>query len=240
MDFNAQHLAELDAIVEAKARDGGGDLVLTTQGWLGSACRGWAEWVTRRSQPRLPSDRQNRQQLGRLIEGGALTDEEAYLAVMAWGGQHRLHGQSAWSGFDRLQPIVNALRCGEMDRIAGYRAFYDLTTLERGRLIGLGPAYYTKLLFFLPSAERGPIMDQWTAKSMQLLVDRSGAEPIVSMSNGYVTRHNDADVYERFCVFIEMLAERYSVSAGNAEELVFAGTRQPWRDYVRTHWSRRA
>ena len=240
MKFDPRHLAVLDAVVAAKERDADGDLVLTTQGWLGSACRGWAEWVTQASHPNLPSARQNREQLGALIDGDQLSDEEAYLAVMAWGGQHRLHGRSAWEGFDRLRPIINKLRNGAMDRRAGYRAFYELTTQEFDRLRGMGPAYYTKLLFFLPRDGRGPIMDQWTAKSMQLLIDRQGAEPIVSMPQGYVTRHNDAGVYEQFYVFIESLAERYSVSVGNAEELVFAGSRQPWRDHARAHWSRRA
>lgn len=240
MTFNDIHIAALDAIVGTKERDTAGDLVLTTSGWLGSACRAWAEAVSGVPQERLPAARQDRRSLRSLVQGTELSDDEALLAVMAWGGQRRDHGRSTWASVETLGPVVQGLRTGALNRRAGYDAFFEATTRQNNRVVGLGPAYYSKLLFFLPPASTGPIMDQWTAKSMQLLVDRRDASPIVTLSHaGYVTRGNTAEVYEQFCSFVAALAKRYGISDGNAEELIFAGSQQPWRTYVRTHWRHR-
>jgi hypothetical protein len=42
------------------------------------------------------------------------------------------------------------------------------------------------------------IMDQWTAKSMQLLFDRGDQPPAIKLSQaGYVSRDNETRVYRR-------------------------------------------
>jgi chaperonin GroEL len=48
-----------------------------------------------------------------------------------------------------------------------------------GQIKNCGPAYYTKLLFFLPGSDenRGIIMDQWTARSVNLLVGKALSWP---------------------------------------------------------------
>ena len=79
-------------------------------------------------------------------------------------------------------------------------------------------------------------MDQWTAKSMQLLIDRKDAKPTIALSQGFVARANDLRVYNQYCGFVDALARRYDVSMGNAEELIFSGSRQPWREHVRSLW----
>lgn len=239
MKFNDRHIAQLDMIVAEASRVESGDLVLSTNGWVGSACRAWAKDVTGQPHLGLPVIRQNRVALRDLVQNGALSDDEAHLAVMAWGGQRRDHGRDTWSRIATIRPAIRELREGTLDRREGYQRFYCLTNAETDRVTGLGPAYYTKLLFFLPRENAGPIMDQWTAKSMQLLVMRAGARPIITLSHsGHVTRDNDLAVYDQFCAFITALAERYGVSDGNAEELVFGGSKQPWRAFVKAHWSR--
>lgn len=237
MPFNAQHIAVLDRIVETLERDDRGDFRLATEGWAGSACRAWAENVSGVEQPNLPTERMNRRQVRSLIQTRGLSDDETHLAVMAWGGQRRDHGRAVWALIERLRPILSALRAGAIGRQGAYSQLHELTTCEE-RVTCLGPAYYTKLLFFLPPRGQGVIMDQWTAKSMQLLFDRGAQAPIVKLSHaGFVERRNDALIYEQFCVFVSELAQRYHVSDGNAEELIFSGSRQPWRNHVRAHWS---
>ena len=239
MKFNDEHIAQLDAIVETKARDATGDLVLSTNGWVGSACRSWAESVSGLPQLGLPVARQNRVDLRELVQSGTLTDDEVHLAVMAWGGQRRDHGRDTWSSIAELRPVIREIREGRCDRRAGYERFHSLTTVEAERVKGMGPAYYTKLLFFLPRETPGLIMDQWTAKSMQLLVARKGPAPVIALSHaGFVTRDNTVGVYDQFCEFIAALGARYGVSDGNAEELIFAGSKQTWRAYVKAQWSR--
>ena len=237
MPFNAQHIAVLDRIVEGLDRDDSGDFTLATEGWAGSACRAWAKDVSGIEQLSLPIERMNRRQVRELVQSDGFSDDGAHLAIMAWGGQRRDHGRAVWASFKRLQPILSALRAGALGCHAAYAQLHELTTCE-DRVKCLGPAYYTKLLFFLPQREQGVIMDQWTAKSMQLLFDRGDQTPIVKLSRaGFVERSNSAQVYDQFCIFVGELAQRYQVSDGNAEELIFSGSGQPWRDHVRAHWS---
>lgn len=238
MPFNAYHIDVLDRIVAGIERDETGDLELATRGWAGSACRAWGVSVTGQPQPQLPETRQNRAEVRRLVESDALSDDEAHLAVMAWGGQRRDHGRVVWESIGLLRPVLNGLRTEALDWSTGYEALYELTTRAADRVQSLGPAYYTKLLFFLPPRLAGPIMDQWTAKSMQLLVDRGNRPPAIALSHaGYVTRDNDLKVYSSFVDFITDLASRYDVSPGNAEELIFSGSGQAWRNHVRSNWT---
>lgn len=237
MKFRPHAIERLDEIVDQRQRDNEGNLVPSGDVWLGGAYRGWAKWVTGEIIGRLPDERHTRQQLRFLIQDDQLTESEIYLAVMAWGGQRRNHGRSSWAGIDRLEPILRALRLGKICRLEGYRQFSVATTGSDKAVRGLGPAFYSKLLFFVPPASPGYIMDQWTAKSMQLLVERGSAAPPIKLTSGIVSTTNNADVYERFCHFIEELAGRYSIDPGNAEELIFSGSRQPWRSHVVSNWS---
>ncbi|WP_156831050.1 hypothetical protein [Kaistia granuli] len=237
MKFRPPAIEILDNIVLTRQRDENGNLLPNGPAWLGKSYRKWALSVTGKQQPNLPNERHTRERLHCLIRDGGLSESEIYLAVMAWGGQRRNHGRSSWAGIDRLEPILGALRLGEICRLEGYRQFSIATTGSDKAVRGLGPAFYSKLLFFVPPASPGFIMDQWTAKSMQLLVERGSAAPPIKLSSGIVSTTNNADVYERFCHFIEELAGRYSIDPGNAEELIFSGSRQPWRSHVVSNWT---
>lgn len=235
MKFKSLTIEHLDNIVDDLPRDGGGNLV--HKAWRGRAYRGWAKSLTGEIYIHLPEERHTRHQLGALVRDARLTEREIYLAVMAWGGQHMRHARSSWAGIDRLEPILQELRHGKISRLEGYRQFREVTWKRDDPVKGLGPAFYTKLLFFVPAASPGYIMDQWTAKSMQLLVDDGGRGPAIRMSQGYVAASNDEKIYEIFCRFIEQLAERYGISPDNAEELVFSGSGERWRSHVVSNWS---
>lgn len=235
--LNDQHITALDAIVAALDRDASGDLVLAANSWRGSECQSWSTYVTGAARPQLPSTRHTRGELVSFLRTAALTDEDAYLAIMAWGAQNRRNGRAAWAGFAQLAPVIDALRRGHISAFEAYTRFYRVTVAHEPRVKGLGPAYYTKLLYFLSARQEVPIMDQWTAKSMQLLVDRRKAAPIIKLtSQGYVGPQNDVAVYELFCSFVAQIAQRYGISVGGAEALAFSGSGQPWRDHVRMHW----
>jgi len=235
MKFRPHTIEQLDTIVDKLPRDGSGNLI--HKAWRGRRYRGWAETLTREIFERLPDEQHTRHQLRALVRDAHLTDREIYLAVMAWGGQRMKHAKSSWAGIDRLEPILRELRLGQICRFEGYRRFREVTWERDDRVKGLGPAFYTKLLFFVPAASTGYIMDQWTAKSMQLLIDDNGKGPAIKIVGGCVAASNDEKIYERFCQFVEMLAERYGISADNAEELVFSGSGERWRSYVVGNWS---
>lgn len=240
MKFRPPAIEILDKIVLARQRDENGNLLPNGPAWLGKSYRKWALSVTGKQQPNLPDERHTRERLHCLIRGGALSESEIYLAVMAWGGQKPNNGRLSWTGIDRLTPILREIRLGNICRLEGYRQFSSVTTGSDKAVKGLGPAFYTKLLYFVPPRSPGYIMDQWTAKSMQLLVEGGGSSPPIKLTTGYVATSNNVDVYERFCHFIEELAARYGIHAGNAEELIFSGSRQAWRSYVVSNWSANA
>lgn len=209
--------------------------------WRGYSPREWAQTVTGELYQKLPNESHTRRQLHRFIQGGDLSEREIYLAVMAWGRQKPHNGRLGWAGIDRIVPILRELRQEKICRLEGYSQFHNVTTSSDHTVKGIGPAFYTKLLFFVPPHSPGYILDQWTAKSMQLLIEREGSAPFIKLTKGgYVAKSNDVDVYENFCHFIEAIAARYGLDEGDAEELIFSRSGQDWRSHVRTHWTTHA
>jgi hypothetical protein len=108
------------------------------------------------------------------------------------------------------------------------------------RVSYLGPSYFTKLLhFFDPSAQaRRYIMDQWTAKSVNLLAGRT----VVHLTSGTPTpTRNTGESYEAFCLVIDAIANALGQTGEEVEQRLFSsGGRkkdvQSWRAYVRQHW----
>jgi hypothetical protein len=100
--------------------------------------------------------------------------------------------------------------------------------------MGIGPAYFTKLIFFANPRHDGYIMDQWTSRSVNFLLERS---PIVKMrTKNHVDPRNDEAAYERFCCAVEALSDLLiNRSPEETEQCLFStGGRQPhpWRRYL--------
>jgi len=103
-------------------------------------------------------------------------------AVMAWGGQNRKYGVMLFDRFDEIQPIISGIRQGELNYLEAYNEFYKVW-LKPERL-GMGAAYFTKLIFFCEPDHKGYIMDQWTSKSINLLT----GEEIVHLTGTQVSK----------------------------------------------------
>ena len=168
-------------------------------------------------------------------------------AILAWGGMHRQHGQKLFERDGWLE-IAQSVRRGELSRGEAYDAFASLRA--KGDLPGMGPAYFTKLIFFLMprSMAAGYIMDQWTACSINILLDDptairtdasyswTGASKLGSQY--VVSDHNSAEQYERFCRTVEALARKLKLAPDATELLLLSeGGRKPlpWREYVKKH-----
>jgi hypothetical protein len=155
-----------------------------------------------------------------------------YICTMAWGAQHARNARTAWARREELNPRLNRLRNESLARAAAYDLFTGVD------IPGLGPAYFTKLLYFFSPSSANYIMDQWTAKSMILLT----GDRLVEMSMvppGGPTRLNSGRNYQRFCEAIDCLARKLHLSGEKTEELIFsAGGRNAgcWRRHVREHW----
>lgn len=168
-------------------------------------------------------------------------------AILAWGGMHRLHGQKLFER-DAWLEIAQSVQRGDLSRSEAYDAFAELRA--KGDLPGMGPAYFTKLIFFLMPRSKpvGYIMDQWTACSINILLDDpaairtdatiSWAGPSKLESQYVVSDHNSSDQYERFCGAVEDLARQLKLPPDATELLLLSeGGRKPhpWREYVKQH-----
>ena len=196
----------------------------------------------------LPSHRCKRSDLFEFAETQPRVELVA-AAILAWGGMHRQHGQKLFERDGWLE-IAKGVREGTVSRGEAYDAFAELRA--KGDLPGMGPAYFTKLIFFLmprpgtASRPVGYIMDQWTACSINILLDDptairtdamySWAGPEKLGSQYVVSDHNSSDQYERFCRAVEALAMQLELPSDAMELLLLSeGGRNPlpWREYVK-------
>lgn len=242
----------------------------TPQTIFGHSPHSLAEEINFKADFSLPNKRMSRQAVFDEIEqrGNAL---EILLIIMAWGGINRKHCaklivalQNNNAALETFSCWVNNLKSGRLTRQQAYEGFKSLITAHN--IPGIGPAYYTKLIFFLSQGEksvsRGYIMDQWTAKSVDLLLSEiiveenyySGSLIKISphLTRATVYPSNESDRYELFCQFTDEVGNKIKsreVAEGThqswgeiAEERMFSQGRGKgeWRNYVKENWTKKA
>lgn len=207
------------------------DIHLVQRDWNGSSTLGWAGFFLE-NRYNLPDQALDRNRLKAFFSDASNTDEVCFLACMAWGRMNRRHGAAAWEHREGFLPIIREMRNAKLTRGDAYRQFYSLGTIP-----GMGPAYYTKLIYFSLPSNDGYIMDQWTGKSVSLLTN--GRYPKVI--NGWISRDkNSPEVYESFCNTIDSIGALLNKSGEEIEERMFSsGGRKKgsWRQYLVTHWT---
>jgi hypothetical protein len=233
--LNASHYRKLDEVRSAGC------------GWPGAKSpQSWGQHVGVGNDVlnSLPSERLGRPALKAFCSDPKNAPEACFTAVMAWGGMKVNHGQRVWRHQQEWSSIVQDLRNGRRNRTEGYEAFRRFRAKNPG--CGMGPAYFTKLIYFCHPTHDGYIMDQWTSLSVNLLfsVDR---KPIINMISSFVSGrrsdtvsdNNSPETYETYCQCIELLARMLNVSEPDVvEEWVFSrGGRNPapWRKYLKEH-----
>ena len=164
-----------------------------------------------------------------------LNDRELSCAILSWGGMNRQHGASLFRHNEWLEVICQLRNIRIESRISAYEAFHSLKI--QNKLPGMGPAYYTKLICFVNPSLNGYIMDQWTAKSVNLLIGKN----LVSLTkSGYVdSSKNDKLVYEEFCKIIDYLADSLGMKGIDVEESMFSNggkKKGAWRKVVVERW----
>ena len=190
---------------------------------------------------RSPSTRKfNRNQLiERAKASSGISDLEVVLDIFAWGGINRKHACLSLQSFSKWQPIISDLRNKKCSSIEAYNQFYRKR--KNKEFNGIGPAYFTKLIFFCHPEHNGYIMDQWTSRSVNLLLDRPTELIRLTKSKYFqgVSDDNDKCVYKEFCFNLERLAnECGSDDPKKIEEALFSkGGRNKldWRRYVIKH-----
>lgn len=157
-------------------------------------------------------------------------------AILSWGGMNREHGKALFAKSEWLD-IVHEIRNKIVtSREEAFEKFYLLK--EENKLPGMGPAYFTKLICFLNPELNGYIMDQWTAKSVNVIC---GKEVVKLTPQGFVdTIKNNASVYLAFCDVIDKIAEEMKMKGIDVEESMFSnGGRKKggWRSFLIENWN---
>lgn len=153
------------------------------------------------------------------------------LAILSWGGMNREHGKNLFTNTEPILDIVNKLRNSYFK--TRVEAFNYIQEKRNAKLLpGLGIGYFTKLICFLAPELNGYIMDQWVAKSINLIAERN----IVQINKSHwVTDENNGSAYETFCDEVDKIGALLNLSGYKAEEKFFSiGGRNKgaWRKYV--------
>ena len=172
-------------------------------------------------------------------------------AIMAWGGMRTNHRDMFFDNAERgWLPVAHDMRNGMIGPVEAYDRLYALRTT--GKLSGAGPAYYTKLIYFLTprdSSKRSGayIMDQWVGSSVNVLVGRElvwmnisrtwgRKHGVVSPSYNFIVADaNTAANYETFCSALDDLSSHLNLDPDHLDRtLTSKGGRNPegWRKYV--------
>jgi hypothetical protein len=188
----------------------------------------------------LPKIKLKREDVIKFVNSDIYSFEEKLIMIFAWGG---MKIENAILFFGNYLNYGNALKevlCNnDLNREEKFNRINKL------KLNNCKIAYFTKLIFFFTANSKKPgyILDQWTAKSVNLLLNSK----IVSLdAQGYVNK-NDKSVYELYCNFIELLFEK--IKSNNIdilnpiiiEEHLFdvGGKKQSigvWRKYVKDNY----
>lgn len=161
----------------------------------------------------------SRSEIFALAKDDRITTPTVCAAVLAWGGMYMTYRQELFDqkGAEWLTVAENwrEAKCSRQE------AFDELRSIRaRGALKGLGPAFYTKLIYFLTrrdceTIKQGYIMDQWAACSINLLVGKPIVHLNCSMTAAKGTKPttygftvsdlNSGLQYEEFCVAMDAL-----------------------------------
>lgn len=152
-----------------------------------------------------------------------LTKDIIYLIIeiLSWGGVRKDKAKVILNYIEPVTHICNDLFINKISDIEAYKRFYD--AIHCDTIKELGPAYYTKLIFFF-GKQTGLIMDQWTARSINLLAGRN----IISLSSKIknrctVLQKNNEKIYQEFLEFCDYLRMELQLNSLDVtEELIFS------------------
>jgi hypothetical protein len=134
-----------------------------------------------------------------------------------------------------IEEKLKKLRSGNLTRAQAYDLFRDK---NKNAVKGLGPSYFTKLLYFFSPTPDFYIMDQWTGKSVRLL---TGKRIVLMHKNKKAspTSENTGKNYRKFCEVVDSLAWQLRNTGEQMEERLFSKKCHPpaqWRAYVNKHY----
>lgn len=194
----------------------------------------------------LTDGRIKRSEIFTLVANKSLNTATVSAAILAWGGM-RLANRNSLVSAPNWLTLADEIRRGGYDRKSAYQAF--LTLQAHKEMKGMGPAFFTKLIYFL-SPRNDPskhafIMDQWAGCSINVLCGRE----VVLMDKSIrwkpdglsravdfvVSPHNSSDHYDSFCEAMDALAARFSMTPEQIDRAVMGDggkSQDKWRRLV--------
>lgn len=151
-----------------------------------------------------------------------------YVCAMAWGEQgtlSRMHVLDAWAKRTEIGKLLTTVRAGGLTRLGAYDLF------RTAKIPGLGPSFFTKLMYFFSPTKDFYIMDQHTSNSVNLLTGLT----VVRLQPS-PTRQNKGGNYQAFCEVVDHLASLHGVAGDVIEERLYSGPKGDWRQYLRRHY----
>jgi hypothetical protein len=186
--------------------------------------------------------RLNRLEVRSICLDPAVTPEAKYACMMAWGGQSQPHFSVSVTQ-PGLVPLINYL-LGSVNTRMGDFAYAQA---QCARISGLKISFYTKLLFFLRPTQDSYILDQWTAKSINLIQHPHIVrltKPNFKYKGACRAMHNTTpQEYEAFCQALNgMHALLWPLHAANGEDVEMAmfDRNRPdgfWRKFTRLNFA---
>jgi hypothetical protein len=200
------------------------------QGYVGNNSLIWANQIA----PDLNFDnylnRQfNRYELFEYCQNINNDNLNVLVAILSWGGMRRNNARRLFNNLGFVLNLVDNLRNNVYPtRQIAFSTIQD--NRVNGLLPGLGIGFFTKLICFLSPNLNGYIMDQWVAKSINLLTDQN----LVNIYNNRVVDNNNSDTYEQFCLHIDNLAQLLNCTGFEAEKRIFSvgHGKGIWRNYL--------
>lgn len=150
---------------------------------------------------------------------------EAFVAAMIWG-----HGKSNYGGYRTAKILlekhldgsaaisstvaVKLLKSAEIANKEGAVAAYRYLNNREGKIVGLGPAFFTKWLHFVTAAgdsrstQAAPILDALIIRWMR-------TESSVAMRPG------STPDYAAYCELLSAWGDEFDVSSAHVEEAIF-------------------
>ncbi|MFT4793222.1 MAG: hypothetical protein ACI9ZM_001370 [Paracoccaceae bacterium] len=220
----------------------------------GKHARPFAQGLTGVNAELLPVEHITRSEVFALAKKPSVGTVTVAAAAMAWGGMHLNYRDTLFGSPDKKWlEVAESYRAGHIHRQTAYAQLRALRA--EGGMKGAGPAYFTKLIYFLTPRDetntpQGYIMDQWAGCSINLLLGRelvlmnvtrtwkrTDSGPEASSSSRVSDVNTDAD-YEAFCVAVDALAAKFKRCPDQIDRALLAtGGKKPtaWRKYVIEH-----
>ena len=200
-----------------------------------------AAWVESVGIPNLSSAFSQQKMTRKFLKQSSLdrsvSDRDLLWGILAWGKMRRDAARRFAQNEDPWIKVIRSLRGENLTRLDSYSLCAE--TVAGNPSGGIGPAYYTKLIFFANPRHDGYIMDQWTSRSVNLLVS---GDPIVAMrTSNHVSPQNSAETYETYCRIVETLSKLLmDKNPEETERCLFStgggnNKRAQWRKHVMTN-----